>query len=63
MLERFARHTLPRASRQERRALAELLEQPDPLLAQWLLGGSTPLNPRLAPLTARIRALCILGQG
>jgi len=57
VLERFARDTLPAASAAERHDLAELLAQPDPLLAAWLLAG-VPAEPRFAPLTARIRDLC-----
>ena len=58
LLERYARATLPTATADERQALAELLAQPDPLLAAWLLGGETPPQPRFAPLTARIVDLC-----
>jgi len=62
VLERFARATLAGASAAERQALAELLAQPDPLLAAWLLGGE-PAEARFAPLTARIRDLCRSGGG
>ncbi|HEY7963732.1 MAG TPA: succinate dehydrogenase assembly factor 2 [Steroidobacteraceae bacterium] len=61
MLERFARATLPGAGAEERALLSELLAQPDPLLAAWLLGEATPPQARLAGLTARIRALCRSG--
>ena len=61
MLERFARATLPGAAPEERALLSELLAQPDPLLAAWLLGDATPPEARLAGLTARIRALCTSG--
>lgn len=61
MLERFARATLPGATAAERTLLSELLAQPDPLLAAWLLGDATPPQARLAALTARIRALCTSG--
>ncbi len=61
VLERFARATLPAAGAEERALLAELLAQPDPLLAQWLLGETTPPEARLAAPTARIRALCRSG--
>ena len=63
LLERFARETLPSSSPADRQALAELLAQPDPLLAAWLLGGMTPPEPRFAPLTARILDLCRSGRG
>ncbi len=59
--ERFARATLPGAAPEERALLSELLAQPDPLLAAWLLGDATPPEARLAGLTARIRALCTSG--
>lgn len=55
MLERFARDALPRASAPELRALEELLCLPDPLLAEYLLGGNTPSAPHLAALTGAIR--------
>ncbi len=55
MLERFARHALPEASPRERRALEELLALPDPLLAGYLLGESTPPEPHLAALAGVIR--------
>ena len=55
MLERFACAALPRASTLERRALEELLSLPDPVLADYLLGGNTPSAPHLAALTRAIR--------
>ena len=55
VLERFARGTLPGASAAERGLLAELLELPDPLLAQYLLGDAAPAGARLAALVTRIR--------
>jgi succinate dehydrogenase flavin-adding protein (antitoxin of CptAB toxin-antitoxin module) len=55
MLERFAHHALREASPRERQALEELLALPDPLLAGYLLGESTPPEPDLAALTGVIR--------
>jgi antitoxin CptB len=55
VLERFARATLPAASHAERGVLAELLELPDPVLADYLLGGAVPRGAQLAALVARIR--------
>jgi antitoxin CptB len=55
MLERFAHHALPEASPRERRALEELLALPDPVLAGYLLGESTPPEPHLAALAGVIR--------
>jgi len=54
---------LPGASAEERRALAELLALPDPLLVAYLLGGEVPPEPRLARVVARISALCRLDDG
>jgi antitoxin CptB len=56
MLERFARAQLPAAQRAERGAFEELLALPDPLLADYLLGGEVPPQAPLAQLVARIRA-------
>ena len=58
ILERFAREALPHATREECCALAELLALPDPLLADYLVAGRTPSEPRLAGLVDRIRDLC-----
>ncbi len=55
MLERFAHHALPDASPTQRRAIEELLALPDPLLAGYLLGESTPPEPHLAALAGAIR--------
>ena len=63
ILERFAREALPLASKEERGAFAEFLALPDPLLAGYLLGETTPADPRLAHLAARIRDLCRSGAG
>ena len=53
----FARRELPGASAEERRALAEFLELPDPELVEYLLGqGDPPSDPALARLAQRIRA-------
>ncbi|TLY61780.1 MAG: succinate dehydrogenase assembly factor 2 [Gammaproteobacteria bacterium] len=56
MLERFAHHALPDACPRERQALEELLSLPDPVLAAYLLGESTPPEPHLAALAGAIRA-------
>ena len=58
MLDGFARATLPGAGAEERALLSELLAQPDPLLAAWLLGDATPPEAPRAGLGARIRAVC-----
>jgi len=63
LLERYARQALPQASAQERHSFAQLLGLPDPLLADYLLGGDAPAEPDLAHLVRRIRALCRLGDG
>ena len=63
LLERFAEQLLPRASDAECQVYARLLALPDPLLAQYLLGGGSPAEPHLAQATSRIRALCRLNDG
>ena len=63
MLERFACEALPWASPQERGALEELLSLPDPLLAGYLLGESTPPEPRLARLAGKIRTYVAMQGG
>jgi antitoxin CptB len=57
VLERFARRELPGASAQARRTLAEFLELPDPVLAEYLLGQGVPPERELASLAERIRAV------
>jgi antitoxin CptB len=56
LLGRYAGAALAGAGEPERRALARLLEQPDPQLAGYLLGGRVPQDPELARLVARILA-------
>ena len=55
LLERFALQALPSASADEREAFAELLELPDPVLAEYLLGGRELPQVRLAKVVRRIR--------
>ena len=54
LLGRYAAAMLPRADAAERRALARLLERPDPELAGYLLGGEAPPEPEIAALVTRI---------
>ena len=56
LLERFARGALPSSSPSERARFEELLSLPDPLLADYLLGGITPAGAAMAHLVTRIRA-------
>ena len=60
LLERFARRALAQASPADREMFARVLELPDPLLAGYLIGGETPVEPHLAQAIARVRALCRL---
>jgi antitoxin CptB len=55
LLERFARRELPHAGPEGRRALAQLLELPDPMLVDYLLGQAIPPEPELAQLVLSIR--------
>ncbi len=61
VLGRFAGQALPGASPQERRLFERLLGLPDPLLAEYLLGGVPPAEPEFRGLTGRIRDLCRRG--
>ena len=54
LLERFARHELPRASAEQRQTLARFLELPDPVLVDYLLGQAIPPDRELADLVAQI---------
>lgn len=56
LLERYVRSRLPAASREERDRLTRLLELPDPLLADYLLGHAEADDPGLGCLIAAIRA-------
>jgi succinate dehydrogenase flavin-adding protein (antitoxin of CptAB toxin-antitoxin module) len=55
LLERFAREHYAGADVACRRAFERLLELPDPLLADYLLGSDGPSDPELARLVGRLR--------
>ena len=55
LLERYVRSRLPEASAEERLTLTGLLDLPDPLIADYLLGHATASEPALASLVAAIR--------
>ena len=57
LLERFARWELPQAGPEQRRLMAWLLDLPDPLLVDYLLGQGLPPEAELAELILRIRRL------
>jgi succinate dehydrogenase flavin-adding protein (antitoxin of CptAB toxin-antitoxin module) len=54
LLERFARRELPGASPQQRQTIARLLELPDPVLVDYLLGQAIPPDAELAGLVHRM---------
>jgi len=54
LLERYARAHLASASDRQRRVFTRLLELPDPLLADYLLGHAVPPHPELAQLARLI---------
>lgn len=56
LLERFARERYEDSPEAQKRAFAQLLELPDPELAQYLLGHVVPADPTLAELKRRILA-------
>jgi antitoxin CptB len=55
VLERYVSSHLSQASHQERRVLEGLLELPDPVLADYLLGPAVSADPELGLLIAAIR--------
>jgi antitoxin CptB len=57
LLERFARGELPSASSEQRLVFARLLELPDPVLVDYLLGQEIPPDPELAQLARRITSI------
>ncbi|HEY6482355.1 MAG TPA: succinate dehydrogenase assembly factor 2 [Steroidobacteraceae bacterium] len=54
LLERYVQSHFAAASPQQRLALGQLLELPDPLLADYLFGHATPPEPALAQLAGLI---------
>ncbi len=57
LLERFAHAHLPAASAEQRQTFERLLQLPDPLLADYLLGHEQPADAALAALVLRIGAI------
>jgi succinate dehydrogenase flavin-adding protein (antitoxin of CptAB toxin-antitoxin module) len=62
LLERYVRSQVAGASSQERAILDQLLELPDPELADHLFGHTSVSDPRMAHLVAAIRN-CRPGAG
>jgi len=62
LLGRYAAAVLPQADAAERRLLARLLEQPDPQLAGYFLGGEAPPEPEMAALVTRITTSGMIGS-
>jgi antitoxin CptB len=55
LLERYVRSQVAGASSQERAILDQLLELPDPVLADYLFGHTPVSDPLMTPLVAAIR--------
>jgi antitoxin CptB len=62
LLERYVRSQVAQASPQDRATLDQLLELPDPVLADHLFGHTPVSDPRMATLVAAIRS-CPPGAG
>lgn len=62
LLERYVRSQVAAASPQERGTLTQLLELPDPVLADYLFGHIPVSDPRLARLVAAIRGPTQVGE-
>ena len=56
LLERFAKERLPTASPEERRMFERLLQLPDPVLVDYLLGQVIPADAELAQLLECVAA-------
>ena len=56
LLERYVRSQVAKASPQDRATLDQLLELPDPVLADHLFGHTPVGDPRMASLVAAIRS-------
>jgi antitoxin CptB len=54
LLERFVRERYAATSGAQKDAFAQLLELPDPLLADYFFGHATPAEPQLVELTRLI---------
>ena len=54
LLERYVRSSLPQANSPERQTFDDLLELPDPVLADYLFGHAVPPDPRVAALVQAI---------
>ena len=55
LLERYLENCYRMATAEERLAFTELLELPDPELASFLLGRTSPEKPRMVNVVERIR--------
>lgn len=55
-LQSFLDHHYDLAAADERRAFEALLNYPDPLLLEYIMGRMTPADPQLAHVIARLRA-------
>ncbi len=55
LLERYVRFHLLEASQEDRISLTRLLELPDPVLADYLLGHATATDPSVSRLVTAIR--------
>ena len=62
LLERYVRSQVADASARDRATLDQLLELPDPVLADHLFGHTPVSDPRMAALVAAIRN-CSPGAG
>ena len=56
VLERFARAELSAMSADQRRAFAQFLDLPDPVILGYLLGHESPTHPELARFAKLIAA-------
>jgi antitoxin CptB len=55
LLNRFLDRGYGQLSDEDRRRFAALLEYPDPILLEWLMGRERPVDPQLAHVVDRVR--------
>ena len=56
LLQAFLDHCYDQATSSEQRAFEALLNYPDPLLLEYVMGRMMPADPDLAHVVARLRA-------
>lgn len=59
LLQNFLQHEFDQLNEFERRLLTQLLDTPDALLLEYLMGRTTPIDPDIAHVVKKIRSAVI----